>query len=308
MKNVLSPLWLPVRAQLAYRKRRAISWLKQLQTPESDLVRFQCNICGNRTSFPLKELRRDIWSCCFCGSTVRWRSIIHALSMELFGASLIIAEFPSRPDLVGIGLSDWEGYAKPLAEKLDYTNTFFHQEPRLDITDVDPARKNEYDFIISSDVFEHICYPVSKAFENARRLLKPGGVVIFSVPYLEGQTKEHFPDVIQFSVKQRGEDWILTGVTAEGATREFTNLTFHGGPGTTVECRLFGKDSLRKDCEEAGFTSLRIHDEEVRDHGICWIPYVAEEAPYRPLIHGLGTPPWALAFDQLDRPSTHLPK
>ncbi len=99
---------------------------------------------------------REPWSCLYCGSNVRWRSIIHALSSELFGESLAIPDFPNRPDLVGLGLSDWEGYAMGLAKKFAYTNSYFHQDPYLDITSIDPSHVGRYDFIISSDVFEHI--------------------------------------------------------------------------------------------------------------------------------------------------------
>lgn len=289
------PLWRSIRPKLAFRKRHLIWLLKYLKTSESNLVRFRCNVCGERTSFPRKELKRDIWSCRHCGSTVRWRSVIHALSMELFGKSLVIADFPYRPDLVGIGLSDWDGYADRLARKLGYTNTFFHKPPLLDITSVDPSQHCKYDFIISSDVFEHICQPVSKAFESARNLLKPGGVMILTVPYVNGETREHFPEIRQFSVEQRDDAWILIGQTSDGRSKEFTSLTFHGGPGTTVEFRLFGKDSLLRYCSVAGFDSVQIHEETADDFGICWNPYVAEDAPYRPFIYGLDTPPWALS-------------
>lgn len=289
-----SHLWRLIRVKLAGRKRYLVWLLKYLTTSGGQLVRFRCNVCSKRTSFPRKEFKRDIWSCRHCGSTVRWRSIIHALSMELFGKSLAIDDFPYRPDLVGIGLSDWDGYAVRLAEKLGYTNTFFHKAPLLDITSVAPAQHDAYDFIISSDVFEHICQPVSKAFKNARNLLKPGGIMILTVPYVDGETREHFPGVCQFSVEQQGDTWILIGKTPDGRTNEFTELTFHGGPGTTVEVRIFGKESLRRDCEMAGFDSVRVHEETVEDCGICWNPYVAEGAPYRPFIYGLDTPPWAL--------------
>lgn len=236
-----------------------------------------------------------MWSCRHCGSTVRWRSIIHALSMELFGTSLILSDFPRRPDLAGIGLSDWDGYAKTLAERLNYTNTFFHQEPLLDITSVGSEHSGRYDFIISSDVFEHICQPVSKAFENAYRLLKPGGVMLFTVPYVDGQTREHFPDICQFIVKQESDKWVVVGTTIEGSLKRFTEPIFHGGPGTVVECRLFGKDGLLDDCRAAGFDPVRIHAEACEEFGIVWNPYIAEDAPYRPLIYGLDTPPWALS-------------
>ncbi|MBZ5489502.1 MAG: class I SAM-dependent methyltransferase [Acidobacteriia bacterium] len=207
---------------------------------------------------------------------------------------MAIPDFPSRPDLSGVGLSDWEGYASRLEKKLGYTNTFYHQHPFLDITSVDHSQAGLYDFIISTDVFEHICPPISKAFENARRLLKPGGVMIFTVPYVEGETREHFPETSRFSVQKKADKWVLLSETADGRTREFTDITFHGGPGTTVEFRLFGKDDLLRECINAGFNPIRIHEEAIQEYGIRWIPYVAERAPYRPLIFGLDTPPWAL--------------
>jgi len=240
------------------------------------------------------ELSREQWSCWRCASTVRFRSVIHALSVELFGRSMPIRDFPYRSDLKGIGLSDWEGYADRLPLKLGYVNTFYHQEPFLDITSVDSTRFDEYDFIISTDVFEHICPPISSAFENAYRLLKPGGVMIFTVPYVQGSTREHFPNVREFSVQLDGKDWVLRGVSADGTVERFSNLTFHGGPGTVVEFRLFGRDSLEADCRAAGFNINRVYEEAVRQYGIIWNPYAPEDAPYRPLIYGLDTPPWSL--------------
>jgi len=243
---------------------------------------------------------RESWSCWSCGSTVRWRSVISALSTELFGKSLIIEEFPYRSDLVGIGLSDWDGYANRLVKRLGYTNTFYHQAPLLDITTVEPVQHGQYDFIISSDVFEHICPPISKAFENAFKLLKPGGIVILTVPYLDGETREHFPEVRQFSVEREGKSWILLDKTSDGTNQKFSDLIFHGGPGTVLEFRVFGKESLLQDCNAAGFDSVRVHDETIEEFGIVWNPYIPENAPYRPLIYGLDTPPWVLRKGQTE--------
>ena len=105
----------------------------------------------------------------------------------------------------GDGLSDWEAYANRLPLKLGCVNTFYHQEPFPDITSVDRTRSNEYNFIVSTDVYEHICPPISTAFENAYRLLRPGGVMIFIVPDVEGKTREHFPNVREFSVQLEGK-------------------------------------------------------------------------------------------------------
>jgi hypothetical protein len=118
--------------------------------------------------------------------------------------------------------------------------------------------------------------------------------MIFTVPYVAGNTREHFPNVREFSVELEGEDWVLRGTSLEGAVEKYSDLTFHGGPGTVVEFRLFGRDSLERDCKVAGFDLSRIYGEEVQEYGIVWNPYVPEEAPYRPLIYGLDTPPWAL--------------
>ena len=230
---------------------------------------------------------------------MRWRSIIHALSNELFGESLALPDFPRRPDIVGIGLSDWKGYAIPLAEKLSYINTYYHQEPLLDLTSVREEQYGQYDFIISSDVFEHIAPPIGKAFENARLLLKPNGVMIFTVPYVAGTTTEHFPDLYEYSLQQADGEWKLLNQTRDGKTQEFTRLTFHGGPGSVVEMRLWGKESLVSDVHDAGFESVRIYEEENSEYGIIWLPYDATEAPYRPLIYGLDTPPWALRKHEL---------
>ncbi|MGD0884882.1 MAG: hypothetical protein ABSA46_08420 [Thermodesulfovibrionales bacterium] len=132
---------------------------------------YRCNICGKGFKSKAAELSREVASCMNCGSSVRMRSIMHVLSMELFGKSLSLSQFPVRPDIAGLGLSDWEGYAIPLSKKLNYKNTFYHQEPRMDITSTDPQYEGTVDFLIASDVFEHIPPPVSLAFQNAYKLM-----------------------------------------------------------------------------------------------------------------------------------------
>lgn len=288
--------WQSARTSISRFKRKMVWAWKYLKGPRSNFFQFRCNICGKKTSFPRDEISRECWSCFNCGSNVRWRSVVHALSSELFGTSLVLPDFPSRPDLVGFGMSDWDGYAIQLKRKLTYSNTYYHQEPFLDITSIDPSQFGRYDFIITSDVFEHIAPPVSKAFENARQLLKPGGVMIFTVPYIEGKTREHFPELHQFTIQTRedGSGWFVLNHTVDGRRQEFSEVTFHGGPGSVLEMRIFGKDGLLQDIEHAGFGSVQPYCEECPEYGILWLPYVAENASYRPLIYGLDTPPWAL--------------
>lgn len=231
---------------------------------------------------------------------MRQRSLINALSTELFGESLAIPDFPVRPDLLGIGLTDWAGFAVGLAQRLSYTNTYYHQEPFLDITSVDSSQFGRYDFILASDVFEHIGPPVSIAFQNARRLLKPRGVMIFTVPYVTGETREHFPELNVFSLEKRESEWILCNQTVDGRIQEFSDLTFHGGPGSVLEMRVFGYAGLLRCIRTAGFETVQIYEAERPENGILWPPNTPENAPYRVPFHGVDTPPWALRNGGLD--------
>ena len=124
---------------------------------------------------------REVPSCSACGSTVRLRSLIALLSREIFGVELAIPDFPVLKGIRGFGMSDPPELAQRLAEKFEYTNTFYHQEPRLDVVDPSPEHLREhtgrYDFILSSEVLEHVSPPVERAFANLNRMLKPDGLV-----------------------------------------------------------------------------------------------------------------------------------
>ncbi len=235
------------------------------------VLTFRCNICGTLCESKMTDLGRETPSCAKCGSTVRMRAVIHLLSSELFGKSISLPNFPIRRDIRGIGLSDWDGYAVPLARKLSYKNTFYHKEPLLDITAIDPALEGKFDFLIATDVFEHIIPPVSVAFVNARRLLKPNGVLIFSVPYkMEGETEEHFPDLFQYVIIEQNGNRILENRTRDGRMQHLDHPTFHGGAGSTLEMRLFSESALKEHLTRAGFQLVTFHQTPNFEHGIYW--------------------------------------
>lgn len=168
-------------------------------------------------------------------------------------------------------MSDWDGYAIPLSRKFNYRNTYYHQEPKFDITRFDPTLEGAFDFIISSDVFEHVPPPISKAFENIRKLLKPSGVLIFTVPYSKDErTVEHFPDLYDYRIIETGGHHILRNVTRNGVLQTFDDLIFHGGAGATLEMRLFSESSLREEFRRAGFSQVKIHKDADLSHGIYW--------------------------------------
>ena len=134
---------------------------------------------------PRPNCSAKLASCENCGSSPRARAIIRVLSLGLFGQNLLLPDFPVSREVSGLGMSDWDGYAVRLAEKFRYTNTYFHQEPRLDISGPQLAEclLQSSDFIISSEVFEHVVPPVRRAFENTFKMLKPGGILVLTVPY-----------------------------------------------------------------------------------------------------------------------------
>lgn len=237
---------------------------------------FRCNICDQQNEATLGGLTREASTCKKCGSTVRMRSIIQILTTELFERSLSISQIsPPRPDIVGIGMSCWDGYAIPLAHRLAYKNTYYHQEPRLDITKIEPAMEGTLDFILSTDVFEHVEPPVSRAFENAKKLLKPGGVLVFSVPFNHpGEdmvpTKEHFPELNDYSIETTPTGYRLKNTTRAGEVQYFNDLVFHGGPGSTLEMRVFSESSMLHELTEAGFENITIYSDPDLRHGIYW--------------------------------------
>ncbi|HEY8683203.1 MAG TPA: methyltransferase domain-containing protein [Rhodanobacter sp.] len=243
-------------------------------TPDEPIV-FHCNICDRENHADLPRLTREDPSCSKCGSNVRLRSIVQILTTELFGHSLRISEIPRSADLAGIGLSCWNVYADLLARKLRYQNTFYHREPYFDVTRGDPAREGTLDFVIASDVFEHVNPPVSTAFENTRKLLKPDGVFIFSVPFSDPggaaqPTLEHFPELHEHEIQLAGGHFRLKNTTRDGEVQYFDDLVFHGGPGSTLEMRLFSEWSAINELEQAGFMDITIYSGSDLRHGIYW--------------------------------------
>ena len=232
---------------------------------------FRCNVCGRPTTAPVLELERETRTCASCGSTVRSRALIHHLSQTLFGSSLAIHEFPKSPETRVLDMSGWEGYGNRLDQKLTYINSFFHKEPRLDITEPPEAWEGSFDAIISSDVFEHVVPPVSLAFLNTLKLLKPGGTLILTVPYTTAsETIEHFPELHRYEIVKQNGEYRLCNQTIDGRRQWFDNLVFHGGPGTTLEMRVFCEADLDHQLASAGFSDIHFRGEPAYDAGIIW--------------------------------------
>ena len=246
-------------------------------------VTFTCNLCGNRNRSPLSVVKgRETKSCYHCGSTLRFRSIIHVLSTELLGESTILKDFPINKDIRGIGLTGSELYSHSLERIFNYQNTYYHKEPKLDITDIREYNRDSNDFIIASDVFEHVRPPVSIPFKNLFELLKPNGICVLSVPLGEGkETIEHFPELYNFQIIKQGKKTILHNKSKEGRDQYFENLRFHGGDGSTLEMRIFSKKFLIEAAQASSFKDYKIYNDNVSKYGIYWEAYSSFPITFR---------------------------
>lgn len=236
-------------------------------------LHWTCNICGTANNTLAKDMDRETGPCSHCGSVMRFRTIAAILTLRLFGEVKVLKDLQPYPSIRGIGMSDAHCYGEPLAAKFQYTNTWYHCEPLMDIMQPRQQWLGNNDFVLTSDVFEHVPPPVQQAFDNLFRLLKPGGVTVFSVPYrLNTGTREHFPNLHDFNVSQEADGtWLLRNITREGVSEEFRDLIFHGGPGSTLEMREFGLTALEEHFRTAGFTDVRVHSEPYFAHGIFWL-------------------------------------
>lgn len=237
---------------------------------KKNALNFVCNVCGKlEKNCDYDRIGRETPSCSNCHSTVRMRSIVHLLSEGLFGRSRSLTDFPVSRNIKGVGLSDWDGYAKPLEVKFDYKNTFYHTEPFLDITAPADRELGAYDFVISTEVFEHVVTPVSRAFQGAFDILKPGGVFVFTVPFTNNaETTEHFPNLNEYRIVDFDGEYVLVNKRKDGNYEVHENLVFHGGPGTTLEMRVFCRNHIEAELMSAGFDRVKVMEFDIPSYGI----------------------------------------
>jgi SAM-dependent methyltransferase len=233
---------------------------------------FICNITGNYYFIKDNEKNRD--GILKLGFNSRLRAICYIFCKIFYGKCKIMNNLKKNKKLIGIGMSDIE-LEKIFKKKFNYTNTFYHRSPYLDIYNDEHVKKYfDLDFIISSDVFEHInpLPSLQVAFDNLFKMLKPGGCLIFSVPYTYGEHKEHYPNLYNYKIEYNNGEYILHNVTIDNKTEIFKNLCFHGGPGNVLEMRIFSKKSLTLFIESAGFIDIIFHEinGDMNKYGIFW--------------------------------------
>jgi len=232
-----------------------------------------CNITGNKFDLNDEEKGRELGI--RFGFNSRFRAICYVFCKIFYGECKIMNNLKQNKSLKGIGMSD-SGWAQLFEQKFNYVNTFYHTSPFLDIYNTEHLKNyNNLDFIISSDVFEHINpFPsVQTAFDNLYRMLKCGGHIIFSVPFTYGEHKEHYTNLYDYKiVKNDNNEYVLHNTTIDNKIEKFNNLCFHGGPGNVLEMRVFSKKSIISFFENSGFTDIVFYEinDDMNKYGIFW--------------------------------------
>jgi SAM-dependent methyltransferase len=157
-----------------------------------------CNICGKMTVFDVTDSNlRDTVYCRHCGSKNRQRQIAAMLLASLSGNASAtrfgkIADIP--PSTVVWIAETTMALQKALSQRLGdncVSSEFYdpalasgetvHGSLHVDMQQTH-FEDNSLDFILSSDVMEHVP-SVDKALQETHRILKPGGCHIFTAPF-----------------------------------------------------------------------------------------------------------------------------
>lgn len=243
-----------------------------IDTANSHFIDATCSICAG--IFPIDTCGnfREGKLCYHCGASGRSQAIAYCLTHYVFKQNAALNNITNQNKIKIVGLSDGPAYAKTLAKKCNYKNTYYHTKPFLDITNPTKEYLGIFDALISADVFEHVLAAPSHAFKGAYDILKAGGYLILTVPFInQGPHKERYPGLCNYTSEQRPDgSWIAHLEFSDGRNVVDETPCFHGGPGKTLEVRLFNRECLEEELAWAGFKNIIIHDKNMPERGINW--------------------------------------
>ncbi len=243
------------------------------ELPEG-IVLATCSLCAHQYELDTSKILREGKLCTGCGSSGRAQAIAYCLSKYVFGSDGPLSKVKKDNNIHVVGLSDGPTYSAVLAKKCSYLNTYYHTEPFLDITEPQEEHLGRYDALISADVFEHVLAHPCHAFRGANKVLKKGGHFILTVPFInKGPHKEHYPGLVNYTSKQlESGSWIADLEYGGGYMVREENPCFHGGPGKTLEVRLFNRQRIEEELFWAGFRNVEVHTKNLPERGINWSP------------------------------------
>ena len=114
-------------------------------------------------------------------------------------------------------------------------NTYLTAHPRFDIRS-DSSPIGELDFLIASEVFEHVAPPVMPAFHNVAPLLKASGIMLFTAPWAwDGDPNTAIPELFDWALGRDSERYIVVNLTPDGREERFCDMVPGPSLGRTRE-------------------------------------------------------------------------
>jgi GT2 family glycosyltransferase/2-polyprenyl-3-methyl-5-hydroxy-6-metoxy-1,4-benzoquinol methylase len=231
----------------------------------------RCCICGNHTLFfySSKELYRESLTCGNCLSTSRYRSIARGILRAIRDLTGLearsIAELDPQLKSVSLKIYDtqvpfyYETCAYPIPDLLSrckwidlQTSMYRSQQPygkklgsNLTNQNLEALtfRDNSFDIVITSDVMEHVRLD-DQAHQEIRRVLKPGGIYLFTVPHFRHQQQTFFQVAVKDPLDPTKDVFL-------------TEKEYHGDAnakdGKVLSYRAYGTE-LDKTLHKLGFT------------------------------------------------------
>jgi SAM-dependent methyltransferase len=213
------------------------------------------------------ERGREGSLCGNCSASARQRALLYVLGVLLNEDPRPVAEWAVRPDISLLEAAGRGAYPILLAEKLRYVNTEYRPDPGGELPPFSPYADLErltysdgsLDYVLAADVFEHVRHDAA-AFLEIRRVLKPGGALVFTVPY-DAERAETLQ-----RVQVDGDRDVL-----------LMEPEYHGGGGQSLAYRTYGRD-LAELLRISGF-SVGLLTVDHPEHGIAGQPvFVAVNA------------------------------
>lgn len=153
----------------------------------------KCNICGSEN---FREFNgREDAVCTRCGSFERTRLFwLHLSSHDIKHDARILHLAPERCiyDLLK-GRVAPGNYIVADIEPRNYN--FAPDTVKIDLQQLDYFPSNEFDYILHNHVLEHVPCNYTYTLFHLHRMLKPGGLHLFSVPFMRGKFDETYQDI-----------------------------------------------------------------------------------------------------------------
>lgn len=167
-----------------------------------DAAPLSCPVCGGTEFRHRAVLRKELvaeWqlasheescvnqrqgtACAACGANLRSMALANAIRTAA-GTALTLAEFVETPQAHRLALLEING-AGDLGAVLRRLPGHALAARDVDMRSL-PCADDAYDFVVHSDMLEHVAHPI-RALEECRRVLRPGGTLCFTVPAIVGR-------------------------------------------------------------------------------------------------------------------------